>query len=149
MDETLDVNEVQKLIPHRYPFLFVDKITELEPGHRAVGIKNVSANEWFFEGHFPGYPLMPGVLVIEALAQVGVAVMMSLAENRDKLVLFAGIDKVRFKKEVKPGDQLTLTMNIDKSRGRFGKGAAEASVDGRPVATAELLFMLADKPAGG
>src|SRR3990172_11386726 len=135
-----DTIEIEKIIPHRYPFLFVDKIVELEPGKSAVGVKNVTADEWFFQGHFPGYPIMPGVLIIEALAQVGAAVILSLPQNKGKIVLFAGIDKVRFKREVKPGDQLTLTVELTSFKGRFGKGRGEARTAGEVAASAELLL---------
>ena len=106
----LNIDQIKEIIPHRYPFLLVDKIVELEVGKRAVGIKNVTANEPFFQGHFPEYPLMPGVLIIEAMAQVGAVAMMSLEENKGKLGVFAGIDKVRFKREVRPGDPLTMEI---------------------------------------
>lgn len=138
----MDIEEIKALIPHRYPFLLVDRILEVEPGKSAVGLKNVTGNEWFFAGHFPDYPVMPGVLIVEALAQVGVVATLSVPENRGKLVLFAGIDKVRFKQEVKPGDQLTLSVEITQARKTFGKGVAEATVDGETVASAELMFML-------
>lgn len=137
----MDIDEIQSLIPHRYPFLLVDKILEVEPGKSAVGLKNVTANEWFFSGHFPGYPVMPGVLILEALAQVGVVATLSVPENRGKLVLFAGIDKVRFKREVRPGDQLTLKVEIVRARTNFGKGVARAYVGEDPVVSAELMFM--------
>jgi 3-hydroxyacyl-[acyl-carrier-protein] dehydratase len=143
----MDFEAIKKLIPHRYPFILVDRILEIEPGKSAVGIKNVTANEWFFPGHFPDYPVMPGVLIIEALAQVGCVSMLSLPEHRGKLVLFAGIDKVRFKREVVPGDQLTLKVEITQARSSFGKGVAEALVDRETAATAELMFMLRERPA--
>src|SRR3712207_1803739 len=107
----LNIDQIKELIPHRYPFLLVDRVLELEEGKRAVGIKNVSVNEPFFQGHFPDYPIMPGVLIIEAMAQVGAVAMMSMDENKGKLGVFAGIDKVRFKKEVRPGD--TLRMEVE------------------------------------
>lgn len=143
----MDINEIQNLIPHRYPFLLVDRIIAVDPGKSAVGLKNVTANEWFFPGHFPGYPVMPGVLIIEALAQVGAVATLSVPENRGKLVMFAGIDKVRFKCEVKPGDQLTLKVAITHSRKNFGKGTAEAIVGDQPAAVAELTFMLKERAA--
>ncbi len=142
----MEIEEIKALIPHRYPFLLVDRILEVEPGKSAVGIKNVTGNEWFFPGHFPDYPVMPGVLIIEALAQVGVIITLSEPKNRGKLVLFAGINKVRFKQEVKPGDQLVLSVEITQSRRTFGKGVGEATVDGEMVASAELMFMLKDDP---
>ncbi|HLU20940.1 MAG TPA: 3-hydroxyacyl-ACP dehydratase FabZ, partial [Bacillaceae bacterium] len=102
----LDIQQIKEIIPHRYPFLLVDRIVEIEDEKRAVGIKNVSANEEFFNGHFPDYPVMPGVLIVEALAQVGAVAMLKKEENRGKLAFFAGIDNCRFKRQVKPGDQL-------------------------------------------
>ena len=138
----MDIDEIQSLIPHRYPFLLVDKVLSVEPGKSAVGVKNVTANEWFFAGHFPGYSVMPGVLVLEALAQVGVVATLSVPENHGKLVLFAGMDKVRFKREVRPGDQLVLNIEIVQARKSFGKAVGEARVDDDTVATAELMFML-------
>ena len=104
----LDIDQIMATIPHRYPFLLIDRIVEHEPGVRAVGTKNVTANEWFFPGHFPEFPVMTGVLVIEALAQVGAVALLSLPDNEGKLAFFAGIDKVRFKRQVRPGDTLTL-----------------------------------------
>ena len=108
----LNIDQIKELIPHRYPFLLVDKIVELEEGKRAVGVKNVTVNEPFFQGHFPEYPLMPGVLIVEAMAQVGAVAMMSIEENKGKLGVFAGIDKVRFKREVRPGDILTMEVEM-------------------------------------
>ncbi len=142
----MDIEEIQAIIPHRYPFLLVDRITECEPGLSAVGVKNVTANEWFFPGHFPGYAVMPGVLIIEALAQVGVVATMSAPGHENMLVLFAGIDRVRFKKEVRPGDQLILKTELTRTRKTFGKAVAEATVDGELVASAELMFMLRPGP---
>ena len=138
----MDINEIQKIIPHRHPFLFVDRIVELEPGKRAVGIKNVSIDEWYFQGHFPGEPIMPGVLILEALAQVGCVAILSLPAHKGKIVLFAGIDKVRFKREVKPGDQLLLEVEISRWRGKIGKGLVRARLLEDLVAEAELMFAL-------
>lgn len=140
----MDINGIMQVIPHRYPFLLVDSILELEPGKRAVGVKNVSVNEPFFQGHFPGHPVMPGVLIIEALAQVGAVVVLSLPEMKNKLPLFAGIDGARFRKQVFPGDQIRLEVEILKFRGPIGKGKAVAKVDGLLAAEAELLFALQD-----
>lgn len=137
---------IQDVIPHRYPFLLVDRILELEEGKRAVGVKNVSANEPYFQGHFPGNPVMPGVLILEAMAQVGAVAILSLPENRGKTGYFAGIDRARFRQPVLPGDQLRLEVEILKSRGSLGKGRGEAKVDGRLVAEAELLFALRHAP---
>lgn len=106
----LDIKEIQKIIPHRYPFLLVDKVIELEEGKKAVGIKNVTINEPFFQGHFPEYPVMPGVLIVEALAQVGAVAMLVKEENKGKLAFFTGIDNFRFRDQVVPGDTLTLTV---------------------------------------
>lgn len=138
----LDVSAIQGIIPHRYPFLLVDKITELEIGKRAVGIKNVTVNEPFFQGHFPGYPVMPGVLIVEALAQVGAVAVLSMEENKGKLAFFAGIDEFRFKDQVKPGDTLTLEVELTRLRGSIGKGHGAAKVNGKVVAEGGLLFAL-------
>lgn len=141
----LNIEEIKDIIPHRYPFLLVDRILEVEEGQRAVGIKNVSANEEFFNGHFPDFPVMPGVLIVEALAQVGAVAMLKKEENRGRLAFFAGIDGCRFKGQVKPGDQLRLEVEMTRVRGKIGKGKAVASVDGETVAEAELMFALGDK----
>jgi 3-hydroxyacyl-[acyl-carrier-protein] dehydratase len=141
----LDIQQIQAIIPHRYPFLLVDRILEIEEGKRAVGIKNVSANEAFFAGHFPEYPVMPGVLIVEALAQVGAVAMLKKEENRGRLAFFTGIDNCRFKKQVKPGDQLRLEVEIIRARGTIGKGKGVATVDGELVCETELMFALGDK----
>jgi len=138
----LDIDAIKKIIPHRYPFLLVDKILEIEEGRRAVGIKNVTANEYFFVGHFPDYPVMPGVLIVEALAQVGAVAILSKEENKGKIAFFAGIDGVRFKKQVRPGDQLRLETEIIKAKGPIGVGQAKATVDGEIVAQGELMFAI-------
>ncbi|MGA9288053.1 MAG: 3-hydroxyacyl-ACP dehydratase FabZ [Anaerobacillus sp.] len=138
----LDSQDIKKIIPHRYPFLLVDRILEVEEEVRAVGIKNVTANEEFFNGHFPDYPVMPGVLIVEALAQVGAVAMLKKEENQGKLAFFTGIDKCRFKKQVKPGDQLRLEVEITRIKGPIGKGKATATVDGEVAAEAELMFAL-------
>jgi 3-hydroxyacyl-[acyl-carrier-protein] dehydratase len=137
--------EIRELIPHRYPFLLVDRIEELEPGVRAVGIKNVTQNEPFFQGHFPGYPVMPGVLIIEAMAQVGAVGVMAGGEHKDKLALFAGIDGVRFRRQVLPGDVLTIEVQIERLKGRVGRGRGRAEVSGERVCEAELMFAFAEK----
>ena len=141
----LDIEQIKEIIPHRYPFLLVDRVLEVEEGKRAVGIKNVTANEEFFNGHFPDYPVMPGVLIVEALAQVGAVAMLKKEENRGRLAFFTGIDNCRFKKQVKPGDQLRLEVEIIRSRGALGKGKATATVDGVLVCEAEIMFALGEK----
>ncbi len=141
----LDINEIKAILPHRYPFLLVDRILELEEGKKAIGIKNVTANEEFFNGHFPDYPVMPGVLIVEALAQVGGVAMLKKKENEGRLALFAGIDKCRFKKQVKPGDQLKLEVEILRLRGSIGKGKGVATVDGELVCETEIMFAIGDQ----
>ncbi|RJX19579.1 MAG: 3-hydroxyacyl-[acyl-carrier-protein] dehydratase FabZ [Desulforudis sp.] len=141
----MDINAIKEILPHRYPFLLVDRVVELEPGKRAVAIKNVTVNEPFFEGHYPGYPVMPGVLIVEALAQVAALAVLSLPEYRDKTPLFAGIDSCRFRRQVVPGDQLRLEVEIVKLRGRIGKCRAQAYVDKELAAEAELLFVAGDR----
>ena len=131
---------IRELIPHRYPFLLVDRIETLEPGVRAVGIKNVTQNEPFFEGHFPDYPVMPGVLVVEALAQVGAVAVLRMPEHRGKLAFFAGIDDCRVKRVVEPGDVLELRCELERIRGAIGRGKAEARVDGDLACKATLTF---------
>ena len=145
MKPPLGSAEIRRLIPHRYPFLLVDRIDELEPGIRAVGIKNVTQNEPFFQGHFPDYPVMPGVLIIEALAQVGAVGVMAGGEHTDKLALFAGIDGVRFRRQVVPGDVLTMEVEIDRLKGRVGRGTGRAAVRGERVCEAQLMFAFADR----
>jgi 3-hydroxyacyl-[acyl-carrier-protein] dehydratase len=140
----LDINQIQEIIPHRPPFLLIDRILEVEDGVRAVGIKNVTMNEPFFVGHFPGYPVMPGVLIIEALAQVGAVAILKSEANRGKIALFAGIDGVRIRGQVVPGDTLTLEMQITRIKGIIGKGQAVAKVGDRIVCEGELMFALTD-----
>ena len=142
----MDVNEIQKIIPHRYPFLLVDVITELDPGKRIVGIKNVSVNEPFFAGHFPGAPLMPGVLIVEAMAQVAaVLVLREVPEREKKLVYFLGIDQARFRQPVVPGDQLRIVVEVIRMRSRHGKLKGEAFVGDKLVAEAEILSSIIDR----
>jgi 3-hydroxyacyl-[acyl-carrier-protein] dehydratase len=137
--------EIRDLIPHRYPFLLVDRIDELEPGVRAVGTKNVTQNEPFFQGHFPDYPVMPGVLIIEAMAQVGAIGVMAGGEHKEKLALFAGIDGVRFRRQVLPGDVLRMEVRIERLKGRVGRGKGRAEVGGERVCEAELMFAFAER----
>jgi 3-hydroxyacyl-[acyl-carrier-protein] dehydratase len=140
----LDAQQIQAIIPHRFPFLLVDRIIEIEYGVRAVGIKNVSMGEPFFQGHFPDYPVMPGVLIIEALAQVGAVALLGTEEYRGKMAFFAGIDDVRFKRQVRPGDTLLLKVELGKLRRGVGTGTATASVDGQLAARGELMFAVVD-----
>ena len=132
--------EIQKIIPHRFPFLLVDKIVEMEWGKRAVGIKQVTINEWFFQGHFPQYPVMPGVLIVEAIAQVGAVAVLGMPENRGKIAFFAGLDEVRFKRQVVPGDTLRLEVNLTRLRGPVGQGTGEATVDGQLACRGSFMF---------
>ena len=142
----LDINKIREIIPHRYPFLLIDRITYLEPGIKAKGYKNVTANEPFFQGHFPGNPIMPGVLIVEALAQLGCATMLSKEEYKNMIGLFAGMEGIRFKKPVIPGDKLEFTVELLKLKGPIGKFKGEAYVDGQLVAEGEVIFAMAPKP---
>lgn len=142
----MDVNEIQKILPHRYPFLLVDSIEELEPGKRIVGIKNVTINEPFFPGHFPGAPVMPGVLIIEAMAQVGaVMVLRDIPDRSRKLVYFMGIDQARFRQPVVPGNQLRMVVEVIKMKSRYGKLRGEAFVGEKLVAEAEILSSIVNR----
>ena len=143
----LNIDQIEALLPHRYPFLLVDKITDCQPGQSARGIKCVTANEPFFQGHFPGYKVMPGVLIIEALAQVGAVAILTVPENRGKLALFGGIKNARFKRQVRPGDVLELECELTAQRGPVGFGTATAAVNGKTVCKAELTFALTENPA--
>lgn len=134
--------DIQKILPHRYPFLLVDKITEVEYGKKAVGIKNVTINEPFFQGHFPGNPIMPGVLIVEALAQVGAISMLGLEENKDKIAVFTGIDKLRFRKQVVPGDTIKMEVEMFAFKRGIGKAKAVAYVDDKLAVEGELMFGL-------
>lgn len=138
----LNSNEIERILPHRYPFLLVDKIIDGEPGQWAKGIKNVTRNEHLFSGHFPGHHIMPGVLILEALAQVGAVAVLSLEENQGKIPFFAGIKSARFKRPVVPGDQLVLECKLERTFGTIGFGKAVAKVDGEVCCMAELTFAI-------
>lgn len=141
----LNSNQIQEIIPHRYPFLLIDRVIELEPGKTCVAIKNVSVNEMQFVGHFPQEHVMPGVLIIEALAQTGAVTILSIPENKGKIVYFAGIDNCKFKKVVIPGDQLRLDVTITRQKGPIGFGDAVATVNGEVAVTAQLKFAVSNK----
>jgi 3-hydroxyacyl-[acyl-carrier-protein] dehydratase len=136
----LDIKQIQEILPHRYPFLLIDRILSLEEGKKAVGIKNVSANEPFFQGHFPGSPVMPGVLILEAMAQVGAVIVLKMPEFAGKIALFASMDKVRFRRQVVPGDVLRIEVEVQKLRGAFGKCYAAAYVGDEMATEAEMMF---------
>jgi 3-hydroxyacyl-[acyl-carrier-protein] dehydratase len=137
---SLTKEEIEAILPHRDPFLLLDEVVEMEPGGHVVARKQVRADEWYFAGHFPGRPIMPGVLIVEAMAQAGAVAVLSEEENRGKLALFAGIDGVRFKRIVEPGDELELTCNLEQMRGPIGRGKATATVDGELAARGTLIF---------
>lgn len=139
--------QIQQIIPHRFPFLLVDKILEVEFGKRAVGLKNVTMNEWFFQGHFPAYPVMPGVLIMEALAQVGAVALLGMEEYKGRIAFFGGLDGVRFKRQVMPGDVLRLEVEVLQFRGVVGKANGIATVDGKVAARGEMTFAIG--PAAG
>ena len=143
--KSLNIKEIQEIIPHRHPFLLLDAIEDYEPGEYAVGYKCVTYREDFFKGHFPEKPVMPGVLIIEALAQAGAVAILSIPENQGKIAFFGGIQKCRFKGMVVPGDKVKLETRIIKRKGPLGVGEAVASVDGKVVASAELTFMVGDE----
>ncbi|MFI6343557.1 3-hydroxyacyl-ACP dehydratase FabZ [Staphylococcus saprophyticus] len=145
METIFDYNQIKEIIPHRQPFLLIDRVVEYEVGTRCVAIKQVSSNEPFFQGHFPEYAVMPGVLITEALAQTGAVAILNSEENKGKLAFFAGIDKCRFKKQVTPGDTLKLEVEITKMRGPIGKGNAKATVDGEVACSCELTFAIQAK----
>lgn len=138
-----DVVEIQKMLPHRYPFLFVDRVLEIEPGKRIVGIKNVSVDEPFFQGHFPGRPIMPGVLIVEAMAQAGGVLVYKSVGTDDNMVYFMSVEKAKFRKPVVPGDQLRLEVEALQNRGKVWKFKGEAKVDGKLVCEAEFMAMTA------
>lgn len=139
----LDIKQIMDIIPHRQPFLLIDRVTEMEPGKSIKGYKNLSYNEPFFAGHFPQEPVMPGVLQIEALAQLGAVLMLSMEENKGKTAYFTGIDKARFKQKVVPGDRLELCCEIVKVKGPMGVGEVTATVNGKLACKAEISFMVA------
>jgi len=142
----LDRAAIEAILPHREPFFLLDEVTELEPGARVVARKLVREDEWYLPGHFPGNPIMPGVLMVEAMAQCGAVAVLSEEANRGKLALFAGIDDVRFKRLVRPGDELELVCELERMRGPVGRGKARASVDGELAVRGTLLFALTDMP---
>lgn len=138
----LDVTEIQKVIPHRYPMLLIDRVEELEAGKRAVAIRNVTAHEQVFNGHFPGNPVLPGVLIVEAMAQTGAVALLSMDEFKGKTAYFGGIKEAKFRKVVRPGDTLRIEVTLEKIRNNVGLGKAIATVAGKKACTAELTFMI-------
>jgi beta-hydroxyacyl-ACP dehydratase FabZ len=143
----LTINDILKILPHRYPMLLVDRIVEIDEGKRIVGIKNVTANEQFFQGHFPGAPVMPGVLIVEAMAQCSAVLILRDIPDRDrKLFLFGGVDKARFRRPVLPGDQLRMECEVLQRRSNTIKVKGVASVDGNVVAEAEMLSIMVERP---
>jgi 3-hydroxyacyl-[acyl-carrier-protein] dehydratase len=143
----LDRAGIEAILPHREPFLLLDEVTEIEPGVRVVARKRVREDEWYLTGHFPGNPIMPGVLMVEAMAQCGAVAVLSEEENKGKLALFAGIDDVRFKRIVRPGDELELVCELERMRGPVGKGKARATVGGDLAVRGTLTFALTEMPA--
>jgi 3-hydroxyacyl-[acyl-carrier-protein] dehydratase len=138
-------SEIEAILPHREPFLLIDEVVELEPGSRVVARKRVRGDEWYFAGHFPGRPVMPGVLIVEAMAQTGAVAVLSEEENRGRIAFFAGIDGVRFKRIVEPGDELQLECELERVRGPIGRGRATATVDGKLAARGTLMFAVEQK----
>ncbi|MHB2018492.1 MAG: 3-hydroxyacyl-ACP dehydratase FabZ [Candidatus Xenobia bacterium] len=146
--QTLDIREIQKILPHRFPFLMVDRITFIENGVRGQGIKNVTVNEPFFQGHYPGKPIMPGVMIVEALAQVGAIVMMNAQRDKKITPYLAGIEGLRFRRPVVPGDQLVLEVELVMARRDVGKMKAKATVDGQVCVQGEMMFALKEEKSG-
>jgi beta-hydroxyacyl-ACP dehydratase FabZ len=147
MPTVLDFDALKKVIPHRYPFLLIDKVTITDPDKSAIGIKSVSGNEPFFQGHFPEHAIMPGVLIVEAMAQVACAMMLSKPELKDKLAFFMGMEEIKFRKPVVPGDRLELKLEMLSLRSKFGKAKGEAYVEGQLVTEATFTFAVVDKQA--
>ncbi len=147
METILSNIDIQNILPHRYPFLLIDKVVEFEEGKRIVAIKNVTANEPQFTGHFPGNPIMPGVLICEALAQAGAVMLLSMPENKGKLGVFTGINNFKFRRQVVPGDTLTLTAELVMYRHGMGKANVEASVEGQVAAKGEISFAVVENAA--
>ena len=139
---TLDIGAIQEILPHRYPFLLVDRVVELEPGKHAVGIKNVSINEAFFQGHFPSHPVMPGVLVIEAMAQTGGVMILSLEEHRGKLAYLATVNNAKFRRPIVPGDTIRTEVTVLRARGNTGRIHCVSRVEDKVAAEAEIMFAL-------
>ena len=144
MTTPLGRREIEEILPHREPFLLIDEVVELEPGARVVARKRIRDDEWYLAGHFPGRPIMPGVLLVEAMAQTGAVAVLADEANRGKLALFAGIDDVRFKRIVGPGDEIELTCELERVRGPVGRGKATATVDGELAARGTLTFAVTD-----
>lgn len=140
----IDINDIKKILPHRYPFLLVDRVLELVPNQRVVALKNVTVNESFFNGHFPGKPVMPGVLIIESMAQAAGLVMLSQEEHKGKVPYFTGIDNARFRRPIVPGDQIIIEVDVLKVRGSVGRVKAVAKIDNQIATEAELMFVLGD-----
>lgn len=140
----MNIDEIKEILPHRDPFLLVDEIIEMELGKRIVGVKNIRQDEYWFKGHFPNYPVVPGVLIIEMLAQTGGVCVLAMPENKGKLAFLTGVEKARFKHQVKPGDKLVLEVEMVRMRSNYGVGNAVAKVNGDVAAQAEIRFVIAD-----